>query len=524
MKQIAVVLFALFIMSCFPAGEALCQGSPKTGGRLIWGRGGDSVSLDPAVPTDSESYIVVANIYEGLVRYKDDSTDVEPALATSWETSADGLQWTFHLRKGVRFHDGTPLNAAAVVTSCMRQLDPAHPYYRNNFGYTSITYRNVARAEALDDHTVRIHLQRPYAPFLYNMAMYFVAPVISPAALEKWGDGVERRPVGTGPFKFVEWIADDRIILARNEDYWDKPPYLDELIFKTIINNQNRLLALETAGIDGMEGVDPDTVRKIEKSRDLRVVAKTGMNVGYMAMNTDKKPFDDVRVRRAVNHAINKTNLIKLLYQGLAVPAKNPFPPSIWGYNDAIEDYDYNPEQARALLADAGLENGFDTTLWSMTLPRPYLPQPEKTANAIKANLAAVGIRARIVSHEWKDYVRRVSDGEHDMALLGWTGDNGDPDNFLYILLDKDNAVRPKSSNRAFFRDETLHDLLIRAQQLTDKEERSSLYMRAQQVIHDQAPWVPLAHAFRLIAVRNNIHGVVQHQAGFTRFARTWIE
>ncbi len=495
----------------------------KAGGTLIWGRGGDSVSLDPALTDDGESAKVNASIFEGLVRFQDGSTEVEPALAVSWETSDHGKLWTFHLRKGVVFHDGTAFDAEAVVFSFLRQIDTNHPCYRKDFANGS-TFEYVKSVEAAGPFTVKIFLEKFYAPFLYNLAEPTAAPIISPAALKKWGDEFEKHPVGTGPFRFEKWIPGDRIILTKNSDYWGKPPYLDGVVFKTFVHNKSRLLALTTAAIHGMDGLDPEMVKKILQNKELQTEIITGLNVCYLAMNTEKSPFDQVKVRHAVNYAINKPNLVKLFYQDMAIPAKNPIPPVVWGYNDDIEDYAYNPEKAKELLKEAGYEKGFDTTLWAMPVPRPYMPEPDKIARAVKANLAAVGINAQIVTHDWRTYLAETSAGKHDMCLSGAVAGNGDPYNFLYVLLDKDNAVKPQAENIAFFRHEGLHELLVKAQQLTEKAERARLYYTAQEIIHEQAPWVPLAYTRQVIAHRQNVHGIVQHPTGFLRFDKAWME
>ncbi|MBI5591529.1 MAG: ABC transporter substrate-binding protein [Deltaproteobacteria bacterium] len=496
------------------------QDQPKMGGTLIWGRSTDPVFLDPAKTSDSEEARVTANIFEGLVRYQDGSEDIEPALAVSWETSKDEKEWIFHLRKDVTFHDETPFNAEAVVFSFLRQIDSKHPFHREGFKFANAVFKYVKTVEAIDEYTVKITLEKPYAPFLYNLRMRHAAPIVSPSAVKKLGDQFEKHPVGTGPFRFAEWIPEDRIILEKNPTYWGNSPYLDRIVFKTIADNKTRLLELQTGAIHGMEGIEPDAVEEIKNNKELRFEIKPDLNVGYLAFNTEKKPFDQVKVRQAINYAINKHNLIKLLYQDMAIPAKNPIPPILWGYNDEIADYEYQPEKARQLLKEAGCGAGFDTTLWAMPVSRPYMPQPEKIARAIKSNLAAIGVRAEIITHDWKNYLKKIANGEHDMCLIGWISDNGDPDNFLYVLLDKDNAVKPKAQNVAFFKDDRLHDILIHAQQISNLEERIRLYRSAQEIIHEKAPWVPLAHAQRPGVFRNNVHNVIR----FIQFEKAWVE
>lgn len=499
------------------------SGPPKSGGVLIYGRGADAVTLDPARSDDLESAKVLENIFEGLVRYKQDSTEIEACLAVSWRSSKNETEWIFHLRKGVRFHDGTPFNADAVIFSLMRQIDSRHPYHLEDFKYAGFTFKYVRSIEAIDEYTVRITLDKPYAPFLFNMAMTSAA-IVSPAAVSRWGGEFRRHPVGTGPFRFEEWAQNERIVLHRNPAYWGKASYLDTVVFKSILDNKDRLLELKTSAIHVMDGISPGSLHEILRSDAMTLKSSAGVNIGYLAMNTGKKPFDNLKVRQAINHAIHKKNLVKLLYQDMAVPAKNPIPPTLWGYADEVADYEYDPEKARELLKEAGYGGGFSTTLWAMPVPRPYMPEPEKIARAIASNLAAVGIQAEIVTHEWGTYLHKVSNGEHDMCLLGWIGDNGDPDNFLYVLLDKDNAVKPHAENVAFFKHERLHDIFIEAQQISDQKRRAKLYREAQKIIHLAAPWVPLVHAKQMVACNRSVRGLVQHPTGIIRFQSVWKE
>lgn len=518
----ACTFLTLLTIFSLLASPARAEPVPRQGGYLIIAQNSDALTLDPAKVTDNESSKVTANIFEGLVRYKEITTEVEPDLAVSWEISEDGKEWIFHLRKGVKFHDGTPFNAGAVVFSFLRQIDPGHPFFQKNSSYAGFIFNYVKSVEALDEYIVRICLEKPYAPFLYNLAMNSASPVISPTAVKKWGNDFEKHPVGTGPFKFEEWIPNDRIILTANPDYRD-PPFLDKLVFRAIPNATARFKEFQAGRIHVMDGIKPADAAKIKQLPYGRLFKQAGLNVGYLAMNTEKKPFDNIKVRQAVNHAVNKQNLIKLFFKSFAVPAKNPLPPTLWGYNDDIDDYEYNPQKARQLLKEAGYEQGFETSLWTMDTARPYMPQPKKIARAVRGNLAAVGIRVRIVVCDWRTYIAETENGEHDLCLAGWIGDNGDPDNFLYVLMDKDNAVRP-AQNAAFFKHDRLHELLIKAQQISDKQKRIRLYHKAQEIIHQQAPWVPLAHTQQLGAFQKKVHGVVFHTTGVIRVSRAWTE
>ena len=513
-----------FLFAALTALVASC-GTPASDGVLIFGRGSDSVGLDPALESDGESFKVCDNLYEGLVTYQRESTDIRPLLATSWEVSDDELTWTFHLRTGVRFHDGTPFNARAMSFSLGRQFYRDHPHHRvagayqywKDMGMDDI----VAAIEAVDDSTLVFELHEPNATFLSNLGMNFCAAV-SPAAVEEYGPDFRHHPVGTGPFRFVEWRRDERLVLARNDDYWGVLPRIRKLIFTPVADPSIRFFELRRGAIHGFDNVSPEFTTRIASLPDLQLLTRPGMNVGYLAMNMDKPPFDNRPVRLAVNHAVDRQSLVDNFYEGLALVAKNPIPPMVWGYNDEIEPYRHDPGRARELLAQAGFPEGFDTELWTMPIPRPYMPQPEKIATAIQADLSVVGIRAEIVRMEWGAYLDKVFDGQHSMALLGWTGDNGDPDNFLYVLLDKTAAVKP-AQNVAFYRSEALHEILVRARRITDRETRTRLYRRAQEIIHHDAPWVPLVHAPETAAFRADVRGFQLHPGGYKWFDRVYF-
>jgi len=514
-----VNLFIIFLTITFLVG---CSERipPDT---LIYGRGNDSVGLDPAHEEDGESFKVCESIYDTLVQYQADSTDIEPALAESWENSEDGLEWTFHLRKGVQFHDGTELNADAVVFSLERQHNKEHPFHDVGGGYIYWfdlgLNQTVDKIESIDKYTVKITLNRPFAPFLYAMTLVPFA-IVSPTALKEDGENFSSNPVGTGPFKFVSWERDDKIILEANENYWGGKPSIKRVIFRVIPDNSARLMNLKKGMIHIMDMPNPDDVPDIRSDKNIRLLEETGINIGYVAMNLDKKPFDNLKVRLAINHAINKKSIVDNLYKGLGIVAKNPIPPTMWGYNDEIEDFEYNPELAKQLLKEAGFPEGFDTTLWVMPNPRPYFLTPDRIGVAIQADLKKVGINAKIEKREWGKYLEELRNGEHDIAMLGWSADYVDPDNFLYYLLDKDNAEKP-AGNIAFYRSEELHKILIEAQTISDHEERTRLYKEAQKIIHEDAPWVCVAHAKQVVAVSKKVEDYKIHPVTWKHLWRT---
>ncbi|MFC6038609.1 ABC transporter substrate-binding protein [Paenisporosarcina macmurdoensis] len=485
---------------------------------LVFGRGGDSVSLDPARATDGESFKVTQNIFETLLNFGEQDTTINEGLATKWEPSEDGLTYTFTLREGVKFHDGTDFNAEAVVKNFERWANGTEdqfPYYASMFGgFKGDEGHVIESVTAEGDTTVVFTLKRPQSPFLKNIAMSPFA-IASPTAFEASGDKFGDNPVGTGPFTFAEWKKNDSITIDKNADYWDKDlPKLDKVIFRAIPDNSARLNALSTNEIDLADGINPTDTKTVTDNAKLQLFERPSMNVGYLGLTNTRPPFDDVKVRQAMNHAIDKQSIIDAFFNGGAEVAKNPMPPSISGYNDDIAGYEYDPEKAKALLKEAGLEDGFEMELWAMPVPRPYMPDGTKVAEVIQKNLADIGIKAKIVSYEWATYLEKTKNGEADAFMLGWTGDNGDADNFLYTLLDKDNIG---SNNYAYYSNDEVHDILINAQSEVDEDKRNELYAQAQEIIFEEAPWVPLAHSTPLLAGNADLVNFTPHPTGSDR-------
>jgi len=526
MKKTLVIALVLVLGVSLLAG---CKPVAKQPVTFVFAKG-DAVELDPADVTDGESITVMNNIFEGLVRYKSGSTEVEPCLATSWDTSSDGLVWTFHLRKNVKFQDGTPFNADAVVFSYERQRDTNHPFHQyGKWEYWGWCFSEIAKTEKVDDLTVKITLSQPFAPFLSTMAM-FTMDVVSPTNCNQWKDQWFAHPVGTGPFSFVEWVKGDHVTLQKNPSYWGTEPKIDTLIFRVIDDPSSRYLALQKGEVQGMEFPNPTDLPKITQDSTLTVLSAPGLNVGYLAMNvgTDtpgfQKPFADVRVRQAINYAINKKDIVSQLYKGTAIPAVNPIPPTLWGYNDTVQDYSYDPAKAKELLKEAGYPNGFKTNLWAMPVSRPYMFDPKAIATAIQADLKQVGIDAEIVTYDWGTYLQKTEAGEHAMCLLGWTADYADPDDFLYVLLDSDAAKVGSAGNVAFYRNATVHTLNKEAQMTTDLNKRIDYYKQVQQIVHDDAPWVPLAYATQTLVFAKNVKGFVLYPTGDYHFDTVYFD
>ncbi|MEH7342682.1 ABC transporter substrate-binding protein [Bacillus sp. JJ1532] len=529
MLLISILAISMFLVGCSgksnePAGSTNSTNSTDSGDSgssesakkdtLVYGRSGDSTSLDPISTTEGETFKVTENIFETLLEYGDQDTTVNPGLAEEWSVTDDGLSYTFKLRKGVKFHDGTDFNAEAVVFNFNRWMngnEESFPYYSMFGGYKGEEGHVIKEVKAVDDYTVQFDLTRPQAPFLKNIAMSPFG-MASPAAVEKYGDKFRENPVGTGPFKFVEWKQNDRITIEKNTEYWkDGYPKLNKVIFRVIPENTARLNALAIGEIDLMDGLNNSDEATVLGNDNLQIIERPSMNVGYIGLTTNRKPFDNKLVRQAINHAVDKQSIIDAFYGGKADAAVNPMPSSIEGYNDAIEPYPYDLEKAKALLKEAGYENGFEIDLWAMPVARPYMPEAQKVAELIQESLSKIGVKANIQSVEWATYLDKASKGEFDMFMLGWTGDNGDPDNFLYTLLDKDSIG---SNNYSYYSNDELHDILIQAQTEPEQEKRNELYRKAQEIIHDDAPWVPLVHSTPLLAAAKDVANYLPHPTG----------
>ncbi|GAB3057239.1 ABC transporter substrate-binding protein [Virgibacillus ainsalahensis] len=487
---------------------------------LVFARGGDSESLDPGSTTDGESSRVTKQVLESLLEFDKDSFELTPGLAHDWEVSDDGLSYTFYLEEGVTFHDGTDFNAEAVKTNFERWANPDHEYAFTDDGYVYSMYGTmfggyegdeghvISEINVVNDHEIEFVLNQPLGFFLQNMGMSYFG-ITSPAALEEYGPKINENPVGTGPFEFVSWSRDDSIVLDKFEDYRvEGLPKLDQVIFEVIPDNAARLIALRSGEIDIMDGLNPDDAAGIKSEDGLELLTRSENNVGYVGFNTQKEPLDQVEVRQAINYAIDQESIAEALYAGYANTAVNPLPPGYLGYNEDVEGYEYDPDRAMELLAEAGYEDGLDIELWTMPVARPYMPDPETVSQIVQNNLAEVGVNATIVREEWAPYLEKTLEGEHELFMLGWSGTNGDPDYFLSSLLHGSNIG---SSNRTFYENAEVDDLLDQAKRAVDQDERAAFYEEAQTLISEDSPMATLVHSTPVMATTSDVLNYVPH-------------
>lgn len=514
-RLLALAVLAVFALSLIAGCGGKEAAQTEKGTTLVFAQGSDPRGLDPAFVDDGESAKVIVNVFENLVQYKPGSTEIQPGLATEWESSPDGKVWTFKLRQGVKFHDGTPFNAEAVKFSVERQLPPNRT---DDMPYASFVFGQVDKVEVVDEYTVKFILKEPYAPFLANMAMCLAAPIVSPAAVKKYGDDFIEHPVGTGPFKFVKWDKGQQIVLERNNEYWGEKAKVDKLVFKFTKENAVRASELMTGAVDAMDGVDPNDVKRLEEA-GMKVIKDPGMNINYFAFFCNKKPFDNPKLRQAVSMAINRDNLTNYLYQGFAQTANGPLPSFMPGYDPNLKPLPYDPEKAKALLKECGYDEAhpLKITIMAYTNPRPYNPVGgEKLAAAIQADLLKVGVQSEIKTYPWKEYkdaLFKAEDG--DCFVYGWIGDNGDPDNFLSLL---DSNEIAGSLNAAKYANPRVDQLLKEGRREMDPAKRAKIYSDLQKIILEDAPWVYLTHATMLAAYRPEVQGFAVHPTGVIFF------
>jgi len=503
------------------AGSAALFAAGASGKTLVYCSEGSPESLNPQTMTTTTGISAGRLFFNNLVEFYPGSTEIVPSLAESWEISDDGTDYTFHLRENVPFQSNDlftptrPMNADDVVFSLLRQWDGGHPYH--NVGGANYAYfadmglpELLKSVRKIDARTVRITLSRPEAPFLADMAMPFNIVQSAEYAdhLLKAGtpELFDENPIGTGPFSFVGFQPDVAVRYRAFDDYWGGRQPLDTLVFSITPNSAVRLTKLKAGECHVMAFPNPSDRAAIEADPSLNLLTQEGLNIGYLAMNTLRPPFDDVRVRRAVNMAIDKEAIVEAVYGGAGVVAKNPIPPTLWSYNDDIEPYPYDPEAAQQLMIEAGLAEGFDTDLWYLPVSRPYNPNGKRVAELIQYDLAQIGIRVMLKTDDWPKYRAKLQAGDTPMALYGWTGDNGDPDNFLDVLLGC-TAARPGGNNIARWCNSDYDALVNEAKRLSDRKKREALYRQAQVIFHDEAPWVPLAHSVVMMATRENVAG-----------------
>jgi dipeptide transport system substrate-binding protein len=476
-------------------------------------------TFNPQMGEDGATFNAASQmLYNRLLDFEKGGTKVIPSLAEKWEVSKDGKTYTFHLRKNVQFHTTDnfkptrAMNADDVIFSFERALKKDHPYHKVSGGvYTYFAAMDmdkmIKEIAKIDDHTVKFVLSAPEAPFLANLAMNF-AVIMSKEyadqmAKAKSMEKVDTDPVGTGPFILKRYVKDNSIRYEAFDKYWQGRPKLDKVVFSITPDANVRFQKLKAGECNLIAEPSPQDLKGISSAGNLKLMSQPGANIGYLALNTQKKPFDKLEVRQAIAHALNRENYLNVVYQGTATLARNPIPPTVWGANSATKEYDYNIEKAQELMKKAGYANGFETELWTLPVSRPYNPNGKKMGELMQSDLAKIGIKVKLVTYDWPTYLKKVKRGEHSMAQMGWTTDNGDPDNFMGILLSCDAVCG--GSNASRWCDKKYNALVTKARTLNDIKSRTAQYFKAQEYFHEQSPFVLIAHATVFRGLSKNV-------------------
>lgn len=472
------------------ASPAAAQTPPNV---LVVGQIAEPASLDPHVVTAANDFRILVNIYDGLVRNKAGTLEVEPALATDWIISDDGLTYTFNLRQGVSFHDGTPFDAEAVKFTFDRMLDESHPFHDTGPFPLSFFFSSITSVDVVDADTVSFTLNEPYAPFMSNLASP-TGLIVSPTAVAEQGADYGRNPVGTGAFKFEEWQSNARVVVSRNEDYWDGAAPLEAVVFRPITDANTRVAEMLSGGIDVLVETPPDNVGNFREDANFVVHETSGPHLWFLILNLKEGPFTDVRVRQAVNYALNKESLVNDVLQGTADVAAGPTPPAFnWAYNESLQPYPYDPDKARELLAEAGAEGA--TLKFYVTEGGSGMLDPVPMGTAIQADLAAVGLNVEIETYEWNTFLAEVNpglEGKADMAEMAWM--TSDPDTLPFLTLRTEAFPDQGGFNSGYYSNPEVDALLEQARTSTDHDERAGLYKQMQEIVYEDAPWLFVAN------------------------------
>ena len=512
LKKLKLMIISL-ITTSFTAGCQYQENSSVRDDVLVYCSEGSPETFNPQLSTSGVTFDATsATIYNRLVEFKSGSTQLKPALATSWKVSKDGREYTFKLRKNVAFHTTKlfiptrTFNADDVLFSFQKQWFKNHPFYTSkklsgSLGYSYFESMGldglIENIIKIDPYTIKFRLSRAESPFLATLAMDFASILSAEYAQNLIQTGsinnINNLPVGTGPFQLTRYQPDAFIRYKAHPNYWQGKAKFKHLVYAITPDPSLRFARLVAGECDVMSNPLPIHIKSTSQFDNVEAISSAGLNISFLSMNTQKKPFDNRQVRLAINHAINKEAIIKAVYQETATAAVTAIPPNMWAYNKKLKDHQYNPEKARRLLKKAGYPNGFEMEIWTTSAQRAYNPNAKKMAELIQQNLASVNIEVKIITYEFGTLLKKVRRGEHLTALMGWNGDNGDPDNFFTPLLSCASTV--SGTNSAFWCDQSFNQLIFQARSQFNSRNRQRLYNRAQKIFKHAVPWVPIAHA-----------------------------
>jgi ABC-type transport system substrate-binding protein len=509
-KILAATLCALL------AGSFALTAAGSKGGMLVYGKPKDARSLDPGNIDEGNSSMVASQIFESLLTYKPGTTEIIPWLAKEMPTiSKDNLELTFRLRPGVKFHDGTPMNADAVVFSLKRQNDKSHPF--NQYGpwkyWSSKAWAATDKDPGIvkdivkvDDLTVKVVLNKADMSVLYNFTLYFTA-VVSPTAAMKLGPEFKNHPVGTGPFQFVEWQKDSHVALKRFEGYWGPKAKVEGVIFKVFPDEQARVLALKKGEADVIDPPGPEGMKTIEADPNLKLHRGDVLSIGYLCLNCESGPFVNKKLREAFVQGVNRKQILDSVYGKTGVAEKLPLPSLLWGYDKKLPDYTYSPDKAKALVKASGVATPIKVNLIYLPAWRPYNPNGKQIAEIIQAQLKPIGFDVTIQTYDIGTYWDNVDAAKFDVCQTGWTGE-GDPDDYLF------NLFTQGYNNSGRWHNKEYEDLVTKAKLVSAQKDRAALYYKAEKVMMNEAPILMLARGVEFRPMNKRVEGWTTYPTG----------
>jgi len=499
----------------------------KRGGTLTIVRPTDPVSLDPQLETTAPGAWVYYNMLEPLLAL-DEKMQLQLKLAASYEVLSP-TKVRFKLRPGVKFHDGTPLNAAAVKFSFDRALKGTPPAR-----WASLA-GSLAGAEVVDDLTVDVVTKEPYGPILRTLAMTYPS-IVSPTAVQKLGQDFSRAPVGTGPFKFVEWKTNTHVIIERNPDYWGDKALLDRVVFKVVPEEGARMIALQTGDADMVLLPSPAQLPALKKDPKFTVHEVVGGRVVFAGIHAGLAPTDDARVRAAMLHAVDRKTILENIMEGSAVPARGVLAPSVFGFKDMGLDrqYPFDRAKAKALLAQAGWTPGADGIMQkggqkltvSWIAARGRYPKDGEITEAIQAMFKEVGIDAKVQFLEWGTVFQQVRGAtlSYNMFTLGWVTTNADADYSLYALFHS-KQTPPTGWNTSRYANPKVDALVEQARKSLNQSEREKLYAEVQDILAKDMVWIPVYNTKEIVVTRASVKGFTVHPVEYNLgLWKTWLD
>lgn len=463
------------ILLLFLMGVVLFTGCKKDSEEvksLVVAQNADAKSLDPHATNDSPSSRVMVQVYNTLVE-RDNDLNLIPGLAESWE-EVSPTEYIFNLRKGVKFHNGNELKSSDVVFTLKRMLDSPRVHH---------IVGPIKDISSMEDYKVKVSLSKPFAPLLFHLA-HPASSILNEEAVKNSGEDYGQQPVGTGPFKFEEWLSGDRIVLSKFDDYFRGASQIDEVVFRNIVEGTNRVIGLETEEIHISYDISPIDLDQIKNNNSLKLMESSGLSMNYLGFNTIKSPFKDPKVRNAVAHAVNVDDILEAVLMNSGVKANSSVPKGVFGYADSIEPIKFDPEFSKQLLKESGIE-GFNTKIWTNDDPTR-----RQIAEVVQAQLKEIGITAEIESLEWGAFLEGTAREEHEIIILGWGNVTGDADYSTYAVFHS--STPPAAGRRTIYSNSEVDRLLDIARETTDADERMAAYYEAQMIIKDEAPLVPL--------------------------------